>query len=363
MPVRARSRSDRSIFLRASCWHTCTPGRSPPGATRCASGPIWAPGNWSSRPHDRSGPAGPRVHRVGPGVRQPRPGHATASVAATAATLARWMAARGLVTARPAAAQDANAIVVTSATAARYRLRAVSDLAGVAPGLVFGGPPECAERLDCLPGLRRAYGLRFRAFAALDAGRPADQAGAGIGRHRRGAAVHHRSGHSGGPPGRTGRHPGAAAGRERHPGAPAGHGRPLRRRAARRAGRRVRPAVHVRPHGAERPGRAGRPRPARGGRGLAARSGAHPRASGAGSVRWRHPLVFTPRWRSRWTPRSRSSRDRFWSLPSGGSRAWRSAAGGPGARTGRLCPLPATAGRLTVWCRHGCWEVGWRAAR
>ena len=98
--------------------------------------------------------------------------HATASVAGTAATLARWMAPRGLVTARPAAAQDANAIVVTGATAARYRLRAVSDLADVAPGLVFGGPAECAERPDCLPGLRRAYGLRFRAFAALDAGGP-----------------------------------------------------------------------------------------------------------------------------------------------------------------------------------------------
>jgi osmoprotectant transport system substrate-binding protein len=98
--------------------------------------------------------------------------HATASVAATAATLARWMATRGVVAARPAAAQDTNAIVVTAATAARYRLRTVSDLASVAPGLVFGGPPECAERPDCLPGLRRAYGLRFRAFAGLDADGP-----------------------------------------------------------------------------------------------------------------------------------------------------------------------------------------------
>jgi len=98
--------------------------------------------------------------------------HATASVTATAAALARWMAARGIVTARPAAAQDANAIVVTGATAARYRLRTIADLAGAAPGLVFGGPPECAERPDCLPGLRRAYGLRFRAFAGLDAGGP-----------------------------------------------------------------------------------------------------------------------------------------------------------------------------------------------
>ncbi len=97
---------------------------------------------------------------------------ATASVTATAATLAGWMAARGIVTARSAPAQDTNAIVVTAATAARYRLRTISDLAGPAPGLVFGGPPECAERQDCVPGLRRVYGLRFGGFAALDAGGP-----------------------------------------------------------------------------------------------------------------------------------------------------------------------------------------------
>ena len=98
--------------------------------------------------------------------------HATASVAVTASALVSWMGARGIVTARPAAAQDANAIVVTATTAARYRLRTISDLAREAPGLVFGGPPECPERPNCLPGLRQAYGLRFRAFAALDAGGP-----------------------------------------------------------------------------------------------------------------------------------------------------------------------------------------------
>jgi osmoprotectant transport system substrate-binding protein len=98
--------------------------------------------------------------------------HATADVAATASALARWMAARGIVTGRSAAAQDANAIVVTGSTASRYRLRTISDLARAAPGLVFGGPPECPERPDCLPGLRRIYGLRFRAFVALDAGGP-----------------------------------------------------------------------------------------------------------------------------------------------------------------------------------------------
>jgi osmoprotectant transport system substrate-binding protein len=76
------------------------------------------------------------------------------------------------VAARPAPAQDANAIVVTAATAARYRLRSIADLAKAAPRLVFGGPPECPERAYCLPGLQRAYGLRFKAFIPLDAGGP-----------------------------------------------------------------------------------------------------------------------------------------------------------------------------------------------
>ena len=98
--------------------------------------------------------------------------HATASVASTITALERWMGERGVIVARPAAAQDANAIVVTAATAARYRLHMVSDLATVAPALVFGGPPECPERAYCLAGLRHAYGLRFRAFVALDAGGP-----------------------------------------------------------------------------------------------------------------------------------------------------------------------------------------------
>jgi osmoprotectant transport system substrate-binding protein len=98
--------------------------------------------------------------------------HASASVATTASALAKSMASRGLVTGRPAAAQDGNAIAVTAATAARYRLRTISDLAPVARGMVFGGPPECLERPYCLPGLRHIYGLRFSEFVPLDAGGP-----------------------------------------------------------------------------------------------------------------------------------------------------------------------------------------------
>ena len=85
--------------------------------------------------------------------------------------LAGSVARRGLVAGRSAPAQDTNAIVVTAATAARYRLKSIADLARVR-GLVFGGPPECPGRAYCLPGLKQAYGLRFKAFMPLDAGGP-----------------------------------------------------------------------------------------------------------------------------------------------------------------------------------------------
>jgi len=97
---------------------------------------------------------------------------ATSDAAAANRALAASVAVRGLTAARPAPAQNANAIVVTAATAARYRLRSIADLTRVAPGLVFGGPPECPGRAYCLAGLRRVYGLHFRSFIPLDAGGP-----------------------------------------------------------------------------------------------------------------------------------------------------------------------------------------------
>ncbi len=97
---------------------------------------------------------------------------ATSDMTATGRALAGWVAGRGLVAGRPSAAQDANVIVVTAATAARYGLRSVADLARVAPRLAFGGPPECPERVYCLLGLRQVYGLQFRVFVPLDAGGP-----------------------------------------------------------------------------------------------------------------------------------------------------------------------------------------------
>src|SRR6478672_10940518 len=97
---------------------------------------------------------------------------ATSDVMATSRALTDLMADRGVVAGLPAAAQNTNAIVVRAATAARYGLRSIADLARVAPRLTFGGPPECPGRAYCLRGLQRVYGLRFKAFIPLDAGGP-----------------------------------------------------------------------------------------------------------------------------------------------------------------------------------------------
>jgi osmoprotectant transport system substrate-binding protein len=97
---------------------------------------------------------------------------ATSDVMATNKALTELTAGQGVVAGLPAAAQNANAIVVRPATASRYHLRSIADLAGVAPRLVFGGPPECPGRAYCLPGLRQRYGLHFKSFIPLDAGGP-----------------------------------------------------------------------------------------------------------------------------------------------------------------------------------------------
>ena len=112
-----------------------------------------------------SSAAGSALDFISLGHRSP-----TADVRATNRALASSLASRVLMAARPAAAQNANVVVVTAATAGRYGLRSIGDLVSVAPRLVFGGPPECPERAYCLRGLQRAYGLHFQSFVPLDAG-------------------------------------------------------------------------------------------------------------------------------------------------------------------------------------------------
>jgi osmoprotectant transport system substrate-binding protein len=60
-----------------------------------------------------------------------------------------------------AEAEDQNGFAVTTAFGAENGVGRLSDLAPLAPGLVFGGPPECPERPFCLKGLEDVYGLHF----------------------------------------------------------------------------------------------------------------------------------------------------------------------------------------------------------
>ena len=71
-----------------------------------------------------------------------------------------------------APAQDANAFAVSRATADRYNIRTLTELAAVASRLTFGGSPECESRPLCLVGLQRVYGITFDEFVALDASGP-----------------------------------------------------------------------------------------------------------------------------------------------------------------------------------------------
>src|SRR5439155_26654875 len=53
-----------------------------------------------------------------------------------------------------------------------YHLAKVSDLKAVASNLVYGGPPECPNRISCLKGLETVYGIHFKDFKSLDPGGP-----------------------------------------------------------------------------------------------------------------------------------------------------------------------------------------------
>jgi osmoprotectant transport system substrate-binding protein len=79
---------------------------------------------------------------------------------------------KGIVALKPSSAQDKDALVVTKNTAQKYQLKKVSDLKGVAPKLIIGGPPELKTREVGLPGYKKVYGLHFKDFKALDAGGP-----------------------------------------------------------------------------------------------------------------------------------------------------------------------------------------------
>jgi osmoprotectant transport system substrate-binding protein len=107
---------------------------------------------------------------------EPVAGVAMSDPVAVRRELARALAPQDVRVLQPAPAQNQDGLMVARATAARLRLRTISDLGPFAPGMVLGGAPECPQRPYCLPGLRQVYGLRFPAFVPLATER--DRAGA-----------------------------------------------------------------------------------------------------------------------------------------------------------------------------------------
>lgn len=76
----------------------------------------------------------------------------------------------------PAPANDSDTVTVTEATAQRWNLKSIADLAPYAAEIKFGAPSEFLNRDQGLPGLKAKYGLDIKPdnFVAIsDGGGPA----------------------------------------------------------------------------------------------------------------------------------------------------------------------------------------------
>jgi osmoprotectant transport system substrate-binding protein len=69
-----------------------------------------------------------------------------------------------------AAAQDSDTITVTKATADKYKLTTIADLASVAKNLTLGAPAQFKTRPDGVPALKSVYGVEFGKFTPTAAG-------------------------------------------------------------------------------------------------------------------------------------------------------------------------------------------------
>jgi osmoprotectant transport system substrate-binding protein len=67
----------------------------------------------------------------------------------------------------PTRINNGYAIVVLPGTAAKYRLRTLTDLGPASKNLSFGAEGSFADRSDGLPGMARVYGIHFKDFRNL----------------------------------------------------------------------------------------------------------------------------------------------------------------------------------------------------
>lgn len=89
---------------------------------------------------------------------------------AVADALAGAVADAGLVTYAISPANSTNVFATLPDTASTNSLTDMSSLAGPAPDLTLGGPPDCPKADFCLVGLKDTYGVEFGEFKPLDFG-------------------------------------------------------------------------------------------------------------------------------------------------------------------------------------------------
>ncbi|HYU59641.1 MAG TPA: glycine betaine ABC transporter substrate-binding protein [Solirubrobacterales bacterium] len=77
----------------------------------------------------------------------------------------------GLVAYPPTPFSSANAVGLLTETADELGVSTISDLEGKSQDLTLYGAPECRQRIDCLVGLERDYGLEFKQFVPVDIAR------------------------------------------------------------------------------------------------------------------------------------------------------------------------------------------------
>ncbi len=70
------------------------------------------------------------------------------------------------------AAQDQDSVTVTKATADKYHLVSIGDLAPVAGQMTLGGSSEWQTRADGPTGMAKLYGVTFKDYKVLDPGGP-----------------------------------------------------------------------------------------------------------------------------------------------------------------------------------------------
>ncbi len=76
----------------------------------------------------------------------------------------------GLTAFPPTPFASANAVGTTTKFAEKEGLETISDLEGKSESMSLYGSPECRQRIDCLAGLEKYYGLKFKSFHPVDIG-------------------------------------------------------------------------------------------------------------------------------------------------------------------------------------------------